>query len=269
MVKTISNTPLLEGLRSTGSGHGVDVWVRAMGTVSGIELACGDRLIGPVDGTLVSLDAVVGDGRIEATASVATEIGGVPMTVSGVLVGGTAGVVHAIVINAATSHSGTESPPNVEPTREARDEQSVRGGSVSTPAPPKPTATRAPEPVSPRAPSAQTAEPRRSAASSVGAAAAAVASPPKKSVGWGDVAAVSAKVAAGALDDDDGEVDVDELDRGDTIDHPTLEKCVVVGVLGDDAVKVRLVNGSVRKLVMRGFRLYREGDNHFRIERKT
>ena len=59
------------------------------------------------------------------------------------------------------------------------------------------------------------------------------------------------------------------IDRGDTIDHPTLEKCVVVGVLGDDAVKVRLVNGSVRKLVMRGFRLYREGDHHFRIERKT
>lgn len=269
MVKTISNTPLLEGLRSAGSGHTGDVWIRAMGAVSGVELACGDRIVGPVDGTLVSLDAVVSGDAIEATASVAAEIGGVPMTVSGILVGGRADVVRAVVIGSAAELVAAEVAPSMDASRGTPDESPATAGPAPRQAPRTSAAEHAPASGSPGASRVAPSTPRRNEASSVGAAAAAVASPPKKSVGWGDVAAVSAKVAAGALDADDGEVDVDELDRGDTIDHPTLEKCVVVGVLGDDAVKVRLVNGSVRKLVMRGFRLYREGDHHFRIERKT
>lgn len=84
---------------------------------------------------------------------------------------------------------------------------------------------------------------------------------------WAAVAAASAKVSAGDWEED-GEVDVDELERGDTLRHPALDVCTVVGVISDDAVKVRLPNGSVRKLVMRGFRLFREGDNAFRIEKK-
>ena len=52
------------------------------------------------------------------------------------------------------------------------------------------------------------------------------------------------------------------------INHPSLAACTVVNVVNDDAVKVRLPNGSVRKLIMRGFRIYREGNKTFRIERK-
>ena len=72
---------------------------------------------------------------------------------------------------------------------------------------------------------------------------------------WGAVAAVSATAAAGGWgeDSDDGEVDVDELERGDVLKHPQLAECRVVSVISDDAVKVQLPNGSVRKLVMRGF----------------
>ena len=83
------------------------------------------------------------------------------------------------------------------------------------------------------------------------------------------MAAASKSVQDGILDDD-GEIDVDELERGDTILHPSLDKCSVVAVINDDAIKVRLPNGSVRKLMMRSFRLIAEPgeERTFKIVRK-
>ena len=78
--------------------------------------------------------------------------------------------------------------------------------------------------------------------------------------------ALSNQIESGETGED---VDVEDLQRGD-VPHPTLNQCTVVQVLGDDALRVRVPNGAVRKLMMRPFRLLQDGSERvFRIEKKS
>lgn len=86
--------------------------------------------------------------------------------------------------------------------------------------------------------------------------------------GWAAVAAASATVQAAAEEDE--EIDADELERGDVLLHPVLGRCRVLGLLGGDAVKVQIGGRSdSRKLVLRVFRILRQGDTReFRLEKR-
>jgi hypothetical protein len=96
----------------------------------------------------------------------------------------------------------------------------------------------------------------------------AAAAPPKAKASAGDWARVVEASQNVADDEDDGEIDVDELKRGDVLLHPSLAECTILAVISDDAVKVQLPNGSVRKLVMRNFQLFAEGGGNFRVEKR-
>lgn len=55
------------------------------------------------------------------------------------------------------------------------------------------------------------------------------------------------------------DVDLDELRRGDVLLHPALGRCRFHEAIGEDSAKVLLPNQSMRKLMMRVFRIVPAG----------
>ncbi len=280
--------------RDAGIGAG---WVRAFGTLRGARLASGAdaSTVAEIDGVaeLVSFDgsiAMVGDRPIlRGAAVVAFSAAGIPTTRGGTLVEARCDDVEAVVV----AFDGIEA--RREPTQDGSFRLVVAGSTderpgdepaaavlepaaaVLEPAAAEPKRVDAARPVERKRSRPPTAGRGSEAATRRAASAAPTAGtthPPKSAKpapasAWAKVAAASKSVQDGILDDD-GEIDVDELERGDTILHPSLDKCSVVAVINDDAIKVRLPNGSVRKLMMRSFRLIAEPgeERTFKIVRK-
>lgn len=83
------------------------------------------------------------------------------------------------------------------------------------------------------------------------------ASTPASGLDWGAVTAFSAKVQEEIENSSD--VDLDELRRGDVLLHPALGRCRFHEAIGEDSAKVLLPNQSMRKLMMRVFRIVPAG----------
>lgn len=91
--------------------------------------------------------------------------------------------------------------------------------------------------------------------------------PAAAALDWGAVTAFSAKVQADIENSDD--VDLDALKRGDVLLHPSLGRCRFHEALGEDSAKVLLPNQSMRKLMMRVFRIVPAGpDRVFNLIKK-
>jgi len=85
---------------------------------------------------------------------------------------------------------------------------------------------------------------------------------------WASVAKVSAVVQA--EQGSTGELDPSVLQRGDVVLHPTLGRCTFMNVEPSGAIRVRLRDGGVRKLVMRFFRIERgDAPKHFRLVKRS
>ena len=90
---------------------------------------------------------------------------------------------------------------------------------------------------------------------------------PAAALDWGAVTAYSAKVQEDIENTDD--VDLDHLKRGDVLLHPSLGRCRFHELLGEDSAKVLLPNQSMRKLMMRVFRIVPAGpDRVFNLIKK-
>lgn len=90
---------------------------------------------------------------------------------------------------------------------------------------------------------------------------------PAAALDWGAVTAYSAKVQEDIENSDD--VDLDHLKRGDVLLHPSLGRCRFHESLGEDSAKVLLPNQSMRKLMMRVFRIVPAGpDRVFNLIKK-
>ncbi|MCB9520465.1 MAG: hypothetical protein H6699_06280 [Myxococcales bacterium] len=256
-----------------------EAWIRAVGRADSARLRVGAVDVEIGECVLASFDArwraSNGGWQLRATAVVSFSTGGIPQTVAGevtrlvcddidvVFVGGAEAPDGAVPTGSAPpppAERATSSPAERRTSSPAAPSSSPASRPAPTPAPSGASSLeRAPSPAPRPAEGRPAASPTRREAP---------APSPAPASAWARVAAVSQAVSAGAGDDD--EVDVDELQRGDVLLHPSLAKCIVVGVAGDDALNVRLANGSVRKLKMSELRLVREGsDRVFRIERKA
>ena len=90
---------------------------------------------------------------------------------------------------------------------------------------------------------------------------------PAAALDWGAVTAYSAKVQEDIENSYD--VDLDHLKRGDVLLHPSLGRCRFHESLGEDSAKVLLPNQSMRKLMMRVFRIVPAGpDRVFNLIKK-
>ena len=244
--------------RALGAGSS---FVRGFGFVRDAVVRVGDHEVRAAAATLVSLTGsahVTGDGVVfRATAVLSHSVGGLPVLIGGELVEARADGVEC-VFDRTGSPTPAVAPADAPPPAHAKlppkavEPPADEVGPVVVVKPAKP-----PKPVLPKK-SAQMTDHR---------------SPPKRaekpkatSADWARVLAASQESSA---TDDDGEIDVDELERGDIILHPSLEECTILAVISDDAVKVQLPNGSVRKLVMRNFRLFADGDGQYRVEKRA
>lgn len=216
--------------------RGIDVaWVRLSGVVSSARVV----VDGP-EGEVTAWDAAAPATLVSCDGLVAARGGSLRLTLSGVLASAMSG---APAFAAGRVARATAVAVNAWITMPS-DEQA----SATTHAPP--AIDRASLP--PRATPTQPIAPAPAPAAGGGS--------------WGRVAAASDR----AREDDAAleEVDTDELSRGDILIHPKLGNCRVLGVVSDDAVRVQVPSGSPRKLMMRVFRMYREGDGRFRLELK-
>ena len=246
-------------VRTLGFGSS---FVRGFGFVTDAVVRIGDQEVRVNAGTLVSL---IGSAHLDgdsvvfrATVVLSHSVGGVPVLVGGELVEARAEGVECCFTGAkqpAVAPADAPPPAHAKPAPKAK---------VSAPAQEQteaPAAKPPPEKLPKRSVAKEFTAPERR-------------SPPKKraekpratSADWARVLAASQDMSASG---DDGEIDVDELERGDVLLHPSLDECTILAVISDDAVKVRLPNGSVRKLVMRNFRLFADGDGRFRVEKRA
>lgn len=63
-------------------------------------------------------------------------------------------------------------------------------------------------------------------------------------------------------------MDVDELNRGDILEHPILGECRVLRVINDDSAQVQINRGASRKLMLKIFNIIRSGDGRYKLEKK-
>jgi hypothetical protein len=258
-MQTFANSSLREAVeshvRALGSGS---CFVRGFGFVRGAIVRVGDQELTVSAATLVSLTGsahVADDGVVfRATAVLSHSVGGVPVLIGGELLAAEADGVEC-VFDRATVESVNVSAPDDAPPAHAKP------AAPSSPVPVASTPVRVGEPAPEKLakPSIPKKAPVRRENKRASKAVA-------TSADWARVLAASQEATAS---DADGEVDVDELERGDILLHPSLEECTILAVISDDAVKVRLPNGSVRKLVMRNFRLFSEGDGRYRVEKRA
>jgi predicted DNA-binding protein with PD1-like motif len=289
LVRLGEGAPLVASIEAWCDARGLTAgWVRAIGTVRQVEVvtpgAASRVLASRGQAELCSFDASVaqlgGRPTVRAAAVLAVDTDGVTVLVAGSLVEAECVDVEVMVhasMNAATRSMAGDRPvlrpsesSQVVAERRVAAAVAAKPEPVAAPAPkpsPAPTPSPAPRPVAAAAPPARpAAAPAAPPARPVAAAPPAPAAPASA---WAAVSAVSAQVQAGGAYDDEDDVDTDDIERGDILLHPTLHKCTVVKVEGDDAIRVRVQNGAVRKLMLRPFRLLRTDEPRtFRIEKK-
>lgn len=248
-LQTLTNGPLHELISEAGTRLGLESgFVRGLGFVRSARVRVGDCEVVVSSATVVGLNATVhtgSGGHVRATGTFSYSSGGIPVVVAGE-------VVEADVESLECWFDGvpapTRAPVDAPPPRHAKP--AVAPAPAPAPAPPSPAKEKTIPKAAPK--------PKRSSAK--------LAAKPKASPSdWARVVAASQNL----VDEDDGEVDVDELERGGLLLHPSLNECTILAVISDDAVKVRLPNGSVRKLVMRNFRVFADGDGRYRVEKRA
>lgn len=200
---------------------------------------------------IVQADAVLGPDGFVCHAIVSASCGGVPVLVGGRLIAGEAVALTLVVQPAAgegESVAATRTPPAPVAASPLSASQPSRHASAGSGPRDEPDARPAPR--------ASSDDVRSTPAASSPGGVRPSSSP--TAGGWSRVAAVSAQVAG--LDADDQEVDADDLERGDVLLHPKLGRCLMLGLSGSDAVRIRVPSGSARKLTLRPFRVYRTGN---------
>ncbi len=268
MLETISGHELASSIKMAASRLGIESgFVRAFGFVRDVQLRADGHLIETSAATLVSLTGSVTSVNSQpvfrGTALVTYVSGGVPITVGGELVSAFADGVECWFDGAdaaAPKPARRDGPPprHAKPKPETPPQLPFEDVAPEKEKAPTPKAAAAPKPAPVKAKPVPSRPAPKPAASS----------PAKAKASPGDWARVLEASQNAISDEDDGEVDVDELERGDVLLHPSLDECTILAVISDDAVKVRLPNGSVRKLVMRNFQLFAEGDGMFRVEKR-
>lgn len=276
--------PLIASIEQWCDARGVTSgWVRAIGRVRQVELteAGTVRVVSAkAEATLCSFDASIaqlgGRPTLRAAVVLSVDTDGVRSVVAGELA--EAECVDVELVVSPGANAATRAMVGGEPVLRAGDAPATAAAAAaSRPAPavkpePKPAPKPAPAPAPKPAPRpAVKPEPKPEPAprpSPTARPASGPAPSPAPASAWAKVMDVSDEVQAGA-DDDELDVDTDDLERGDTLLHPTLDRCTVVKVEGDDAIRVRVPNGSVRKLMLRPFRLLRTDQaGVYRIEKK-
>jgi len=241
-------TDLYESLAEVGASFGArDGWVRGRGVVRDVRLSV-QGPEGPVvtfesssSATILSLDAPISDGVVGRVSVVVVSLeSGAPTVHAGY-------VDRAVVVDVELDVTGG-APVAAKPA-------------ASAPAATAPVATAsASDAANPwaavAAASAASASARPAPAAPAPAAKPAPAPAPVAANPWAAVAAASDAVA----DDEIEEVDPDELKRNDVLLHPKLGRCWVVSVINDNAVKVRLANRAVRKLMLTIFVIERTAE---------
>ena len=282
---------LVAAIEAACATHGVSAgWVRAIGEVRDVVLSRSAQGASSEQSTyarqapasLLSFDgsvALLGDTpTLRANALIALDADGASHVVGGALIDAEAVDVELFIT--PSSHAATRTRRGG--LRLRSDTEAEPAGSTSTPSA---AAKRAPAPAPAPAPksdaaSARSAAPRRSEPPAARPEREPAEQPPspqvkrgakrpkaRPAVDWSAVEALSNQIESGETGED---VDVEDLQRGDVLLHPTLNQCTVVQVLGDDALRVRVPNGAVRKLMMRPFRLLQDGSERvFRIEKKS
>ncbi|MFT4703580.1 MAG: hypothetical protein ACI81R_001272 [Bradymonadia bacterium] len=242
-------------------------WIRGFGSVSHCTFGgTGEpRQIGPApELSLASLDIyfenVGSELRLRASAVVGIEAHGTHTTVAGELTAATALDVVLTLLSSGSlrAHVDDASPAPAVPSRASEtvrtsaakeSPKKAARGVASPPAPSRASQVSRPSPA---------IEPKKRASA-----------PASSPADWAQVSAMSEQLQSEADDEYANDIDVDELKPNDILLHPSLNRCLVVRVEGDDAVRVRVPNGSVRKLMMRPFRLIgTETARTFRIQKK-
>lgn len=269
MLETISGHELSSSIKTAASRLGIESgFVRAFGFVRDAQLRVDGQLIEASAATLVSLSgSVTSSGSkpvFRATAVLSYMSGGVPILVGGELVSAFADGVECWFDGVGDPAVSESKPPRRDGPAPRHAKPKPAPAAVATPE--LPFESSQPEKV--EAPIAKAPRPERPQARVARPQPAAAPAAPKAKASPGNWARVLEASQSVAEDEDDGEVDVDELERGNVLLHPSLAECTILAVISDDAVKVTLPNGSVRKLVMRNFRLFAEGDGKFRVEKR-
>lgn len=256
-LKRLTNGPLDELLGEAASSLGVRAgFVRGLGFVRDARIRVGESEVTVTNATVVALNATVHTGDstlVRATATLSYSYGGVPVVVAGEVI---AADVESLECWIDGAPSPARAPDDAPPPQHAKPKAAAVEPAVQSTAPAKAERTATPKATRPNRPAPRASSPAEPK----------IAPKPKASpADWARVVAASQDLT----EQDDGEIDVDELERGDVLLHPSLDACTILAVISDDAVKVRLPNGSVRKLVMRNFRLFAEGGGRFRVEKRA
>ncbi len=235
----------IAGAFPTGAG-----WVRGIGVVRDVELVveAGGHTGGAMrlDGAaqLVSLDAHVDGDSCVAACVLAAPFAGNGVVLAGRLLAAT--VVDATLrcealdgVDALDASVPPRAPaasvaPALSPAPVDRPASRPAPAPAARPAPAPAQRAASPTPASPAPASPPAARPAEGASS------------------WAAVAALSQRVASASPDEPDP-VEVEELERGVSLEHPTLGRCTFLRPLGTDAAQVRLRNGSPQKLMLRVF----------------
>lgn len=219
--------------------------VRAAGRYCRIRLADGTSsgavtLADDDGGLLLSLDGRWDARRSEPlflTATALASLGGQPAMRGGAVVGLVADDITVQLTRTTPFASATAS--------------SIPRAAVLPPVQAKPAAAPAPARATPAPSPPQPVRPVAPVATRPAPAA------PASGLDWGAVTAYSAKVQEEIENSSD--VDLDELRRGDVLLHPALGRCRFHEAIGEDSAKVLLPNQSMRKLMMRVFRIVPAG----------
>jgi predicted DNA-binding protein with PD1-like motif len=279
LVRLGDGAPLMASIEAWCDARGLTAgWVRALGTVRQVEVGepggatrvvsrRGDAQLCSFDGSIAQL---AGRPTVRATTVLSVDTDGVSSLVAGALVEAECVDVELMIhasANAATRTMAGEQPV-LRPSESAQAVAERRVAEAVAAKPEVAPAPNAPRPVAPKPVAAPAPRPSAPPAAPAPRASAAVPTPAPASA-WAQVSAVSEEVQAGGGFEDEDDVDTDDIERGDILLHPTLHKCTVVKVEGDDAIRVRVQNGAVRKLMLRPFRLLRTDEPRtFRIEKK-
>ncbi len=244
-------------------------YVRASGRYEQIRLSDGRPGAGSVTltddegGLLLALEGgwdARKSERLQLMATALATLGGQPTVRGGQVLGLLAADV-TVLLQRSTSFgaSASASPSHRAATENAPSRPAAVPVVVSRTAPPSPVAAPRPSTSQGGSMRVQPAAPLSGLSSP--------AAPPAAALDWGAVTAFSAKVQADIENSDD--VDLDALKRGDVLLHPSLGRCRFHEALGEDSAKVLLPNQSMRKLMMRVFRIVPAGpDRVFNLIKK-
>ena len=245
-------TDLYESLAEVCASGGVArAWIRGRGTVRDVRLSVtGPR--GPVvtfetaeTVTVLSLDAPVTDSVVGRVSVVVVSLESGAPTVH-------AGYVDRATVVDVELDVASSAPVAAAPAVQALADASAASGGATSDADPWAAVAAASAATASSRPARAPTRPEPRKATPV------MPKKPMTSDPWAAVAAASDALA----DDEVEEIDPDELKRNDVLLHPKLGRCWVVAVINDNAVKVRLANRAVRKLMLTIFVIERTSEDN-------